>query len=93
MNADEFDNNKLVGDKEIGQGVFEFDPTDLAADLMQEWSYENDNSEEKYVDNSNTVDKDNVGENLSTLENDNENSEPLPIALRKTCCKNLKDNK
>ncbi|CAG8551708.1 25413_t:CDS:1, partial [Gigaspora rosea] len=37
-NANEFDNNKLVGDKEIGQGVFKFDPTDLAADLMQEYA-------------------------------------------------------
>lgn len=82
-------NDEMVVSNNIGQGIFDFDPTDLAADLMKEWNYENDNnlnSEDKYIDD--TVDKD-ISENLSTIENNNENSESLPIALRKTCRKNL----
>ncbi|CAG8762874.1 9738_t:CDS:2 [Gigaspora margarita] len=35
-NADEFENNKYVGNKEIEQSIFEFDSTNLAIDLMQE---------------------------------------------------------
>ncbi|CAG8827484.1 30438_t:CDS:2, partial [Gigaspora margarita] len=40
---DQFNNDKLVVSNKIGQGVFDFDPADLAADLMKEWSYEDDN--------------------------------------------------
>ena len=98
--ADEFDelyDDESVVSNKIGQGVFDFNPMDLAADLTKEWSYENDNNNlnraDKCVDNdSNIVDED-ISENLSTIENCNENSVSLPIALRKTCHKNLKDNK
>ncbi|CAG8476722.1 29486_t:CDS:2 [Gigaspora margarita] len=40
---DQFNDDELVVSNKIGQGVFDFDPADLAADLMKEWSYEDDN--------------------------------------------------
>ena len=67
----------------IGQGEFDFDPTDLAADFMKEQS-------DEIVDN--TIGEEDISDNSIIVENDNENSESLPIVLRKTCRKNLKDN-
>ncbi|CAG8645670.1 23444_t:CDS:2 [Cetraspora pellucida] len=94
-NSDNSDNESVVSNK-TGQGVFDFDPMNLATDLMQEWSYENDNNSLDRADNCannnpNAIDKEDVNENSSTVDNDNENSESLPIALRKTC-RNNKQN-
>lgn len=88
----ESDNESIVSN-ETGEGVFDFDPTDLAADLMKEWSYENDDNnldrtDECVYNDPNTIDNEDIGENSSAIENNNENSESLPIALRKTCRNN-----
>ena len=55
---------------------------------MKEWSYENDyNSLDRADECANndptTIDKEDIDENLSAVENGNENLESLPIALRK----------
>lgn len=81
--SDEFNEDEMDVNNKIGQGEFDFDPTDLAADFMKEWS-------DEIVDN--TIGEEDIGDYSIIVENDNENLESLPIALRKTCRKNLKDN-
>ncbi|CAG8847447.1 22540_t:CDS:2, partial [Racocetra persica] len=66
----------------------EYDTDNLAADLIREWGYDNEDNglsrTDQYINNnSNTVDEEDASENLS-VKNDSINLEPLPIALRKT---------
>ena len=98
---DEFDYDELSGNK-MGQGVFDFDPTELAANLVREWDYENNDLNIDNIDStntinnidSNTIDENNASDNISRdssiIENENEALESLPIALRKTCRQILK---
>ncbi|CAG8717894.1 9647_t:CDS:2, partial [Cetraspora pellucida] len=98
---DELDYDELSGNK-MGQGVFDFDPTELAANLVREWDYENNDLNIDNIDStntinnieSNTIDKNNASDNISRdssiIENKNEALESLPIVLRKTCCQILK---
>ncbi|CAG8630751.1 4032_t:CDS:2, partial [Scutellospora calospora] len=81
-----FLNDKMFQDGESDanrQGIYDFDPTDLVANLIEEWSYENNNNSlDKYVNSdSNAVDEEDISENLDNIENENENSESLLIAL------------
>ncbi|CAG8787060.1 14979_t:CDS:1, partial [Racocetra persica] len=83
QNTDD-DDESMVGNK-VGQGIFDFDSTDLAADLIREWGYDNEDNGLSRTDqcinnNSNTVDEEDASKNLS-VENDSINLESLLIAL------------
>ncbi|CAG8595490.1 4716_t:CDS:1, partial [Scutellospora calospora] len=65
---DEFDYDELAVDNRTGQGVFDFDPTDLA----KGWSYENNDSVDNVYDDLDDMYED-ISDDLSVIESENEN--------------------
>ncbi|CAG8852121.1 36716_t:CDS:1, partial [Racocetra persica] len=79
---DEIEQDELMTSNTIRRGVFNFDPTELATDLVKEWDYENYEDSDS-LNSVDKVDRD-ISENLNYTEGENSALENLPIALRKT---------
>ncbi|CAG8820904.1 9265_t:CDS:2, partial [Racocetra persica] len=86
-NVDEIEHDESMTSDTIGRGVFDFDPTKLATDLVKEWNYE---SSKDINDSINSIDKMNeeISESLNNTGSESSVLENLPIALRKTCRQN-----
>ncbi|CAG8464086.1 10197_t:CDS:2 [Scutellospora calospora] len=82
---DEIEHDELTSSDVERRGVYEFDSSKLAADLVRGWGHEDYESVNVSINSiANEVSK-NISENVNNIEGEDSVLETLPIALRKTC--------
>ena len=82
---DEIEHDELTSSDVEGRGVYEFDSSKLAADLVRGWGHEDYESVNDSLNSIENEVSENISENVNNIEGEDSVLETLPIALRKTC--------
>ncbi|CAG8529482.1 22474_t:CDS:2 [Racocetra persica] len=82
---DEIEHDELTSSDVEGHGVYEFDSSKLATDLVQGWGHEDYESVNDSLNSIANEVSENISENVNNIEGEDSVLETLPIALRKTC--------